>query len=117
HGRRLYADAAVYAWPASYLLTAAAFALFGTTIETARSLAVVGFAVVPATGYLIARWFAPRRAAVAVAVVLLGYRVWAYPHWQIINYSSVAAAFSIVALWCTGQAVARGGTARFALAG
>jgi hypothetical protein len=117
HGRRLYADAAVYAWPAVYLLTAGAFAIFGATVETARSLAVVVFALVPATGYLIARWYAPRRAAVAVALALLGYRVWAYPHWQFPSYSSLASVLGLVAVWCTGQALAREGLVRFAVAG
>jgi hypothetical protein len=116
-GRRLYEDLAVYPWPGVFHLLAAAFRLFGTSIETARTVAVVVFAVVPTVGYLIARWWLPRGGALAVAAVLLAWRAWAYPHWQFLGYASLATTVGLVAAWATGCALRSGSLATFLAAG
>lgn len=115
HGRRLYADAVAYAWPGVFWLTAAAFTAFGTSIETARTLALVVFALAASLVYLIARWSAGRVGALGVVVIFVAYRIWAYPHWHMVNYSSVAMTAVLAAVWLSGQTLAQGGW-RLALA-
>lgn len=110
-GRRLYADAVAYAWPGAFWVTAAAFALFGTSFETARAVAVGAFAVAAAVAYLIARWTTSRCGAALVVLGFLAYRVWAYPHWQMVNYSPLAMTAALVAVWLSGVSLAGGGTA------
>lgn len=107
HGRRLYADAVAYAWPGAFWLTAGVFALAGTSVETARTLALVVFALAIALAYLIARWTLGRFGALVVALVFLAYRVWAYPHWQMVNYSPLAMMWLLAAVWASGEAIAR----------
>ncbi len=116
-GRRLYADAVAYAWPGAFWLTAAAFAAFGTSIETARTVAVVVFALAASLVYLIARWSWGRAGALGVVLGFLAYRVWAYPHWQMLNYSPLAMTAVLAATWLSGGAIARGGGARAVAAG
>ena len=106
HGGRLYADAVAYAWPGAFWTAALAFAAFGTSVETARTLAVVVFALATGVVYLIARWSSGRAGALGVVLAFLGYRVWAYPHWQMLNYSPLAMAWVLVATWLGGEALA-----------
>ena len=107
-GKRLYTDAAHYAFPGVFWLTAAAFRVWGTSIETARTLALVLFAGTAAVVYLIARWWHGRLGALGVVVVFLAYRVWAYPHWQMLSYSTLAVALVLLATWLVGEGLARG---------
>ncbi|HXQ21647.1 MAG TPA: hypothetical protein VN812_08235, partial [Candidatus Acidoferrales bacterium] len=117
HGHRLYSDAVHYAFPGIFYLTAAAFALFGTSFETARSLAIVLFAVTCGVAYLIARWWCTRRDALIVVVIFLLYRVWAYPHWQMLSYSSLAVTLALVGTWITGEGLAQENAWPFLVAG
>ncbi|MGH7893377.1 MAG: glycosyltransferase family 39 protein [Candidatus Binatia bacterium] len=116
-GRRLYADAVMYAFPGIFWLAAGVFAAFGATMEVARATAVVVFAATCGVVYLLARWSHGRRGALAMVVLMLCYRVWAFPHWQMLNYSSLAVGLSLAALWLAGEAVARDGARLAALAG
>ena len=105
-GHHLYVDAVHYALPGVFYLTAAAFALFGTSVETARSLTIFLFAATCGIAYLISRWWYTRRGALAVVGLFLGYRVWAYPHWQMLSYSTLAVTLVLLATWLVGSALA-----------
>jgi 4-amino-4-deoxy-L-arabinose transferase-like glycosyltransferase len=108
HGHHPYADAMHYAFPGVFYLTAAAFAVGGTTVETARTLAAALFALASALVYLLARWSHGRRGALAAVLAFLVYRVWAYPHWQMINYSPLAVTLVLLAAWLVGEALPAG---------
>lgn len=106
-GKLPYADAIHYAWPGVFYLTAAAFKLFGTSIESGRAVAHALFALTAATVYLLARWSHGRAWAFALVVVLVDYRIWAYPQWQMLNYSTMAVTWALLAVWVFGQALER----------
>src|SRR5438093_1266360 len=116
-GHRLYTEAVHYAFPGVFYLTAAAFAVAGTSIETARMLAILLFALASGVVYLIARWSCGRRGALAVVTLFLVYRVWAYPHWQVLSYSTLALTLSLAATWIVGEALSSGGLVLVALGG
>lgn len=116
-GRHLYVDAVHYAFPGVFYLTAAMFAIFGTSIETARSLTIGLFAITCGLAYLIARWWYTWRGALIVVVLFLSYRVWAYPHWQMLSYSTLAVMLALLATWILGEGLARARGWRFVLAG
>jgi 4-amino-4-deoxy-L-arabinose transferase-like glycosyltransferase len=117
HGKQLYVDAVHYAFPGIFYLTAAVFWLFGTSMETARWLTIGLFALACAVAYLIARWWYTRRSAVGVVVLFLIYRVWAYPHWQVLNYSTLAVVLALAATWVAGQGLSSRLVWPYAIAG
>lgn len=91
-GRVLYRDVYVDApFPGAFYLLAAAFALAGPSVWVSRVLAVVVFALFAALVTRLAQLLLARAGVVAVAISTLSYRVWAFPHWQLYNYSPLAA--------------------------
>jgi len=97
-GRVLYRDVTVDApFPGAFYFLAWWFRLTGSSVESSRVLAVVGFAVYNAALFRIARELLPRLWALAFVVLLLCYRVWAFPHWHIYSYSLMAAMLVTVA--------------------
>jgi hypothetical protein len=103
-GKVPYVDAFHYVFPGVFYLAGGTFALAGTSMETARLLAFTVFAVATGLAYLIARWFAPPLTALTMAAVFLVYRVWAYPQWQILHYSSLAMMLLLLSAWMLGVA-------------
>src|SRR5207244_10861566 len=87
------------------------------SIETARMRATLLFALACGVVYLIARWSCGRRGALAVVTLFLVYRVWAYPHWQVLSYSTLALTLALAATWIVGEALASGGLTLVALGG
>jgi hypothetical protein len=116
-GKHLYADAVHYAFPGVFYLTALAFAVGGTSIGTARTLVIALFAIAAAAVFLMARWSHSRRGALVVLIVFLAYRVWAYPHWQTLSYSTLAVMLILVATCAVGTALGGHRLWPFALAG
>lgn len=116
-GRRPYADAVHYAFPGVFYLTAAAFTVGGISIESARMLALTIFGAVAGCSYLVARWSLSVRGAVLAAALVVAYRMWAYPHWQTVSYSSLAAAVALAATLLLGRAIGQPRLWPFALAG
>lgn len=116
-GRQMYLDAIHYALPGIFYVTAAAFSLFGTSIATARALAIILFALLCGVAYLIARWWYGRVGALALVVAFLVYRVWAFPHWQMLSYSTAAVLLAIAAAWVLGEGLGRQRLWPFAVAG
>jgi 4-amino-4-deoxy-L-arabinose transferase-like glycosyltransferase len=116
-GRRMYVDAIHPAFPGVFYLTAAAFALGGATFDTARVLACAIFAAAVASAYRIGRWWLRPLGALALVVLLVDYRVWAFPHWQMLSYSSLAVALLLGATALVGAAFASGRPATYVAAG
>jgi hypothetical protein len=97
-GRLLYRDVYVDApFPAAFYVLAGWFRLLGTSVWAERLLAVGVFAVFVGATVRTAAFVLPRIGVAVVAVLLLCYRVWAFPHWQVYSYSSLAATLLAVA--------------------
>src|SRR5262249_59806013 len=80
-------------------------------------LAVLIFAAAAGVVYLIARWSWWRRGALAIVALFIVYRVWAYPHWQVLSYSTLAVTLALAATWLVGEAFAREGVVLLVLGG
>jgi len=116
-GKLPYRDASSFAFPAVYYLLAVLFAIFEPSILVGRALVATLFATATATAYLIARWSFGRRGALLVALLFVAYRVWAFPHWHMPNYSTLAMTLALLGCWLAGEAVCRRGGALLVLAG
>lgn len=116
-GKLPYRDSTTWAFPAVFYLVAAAFGALGPSVLVARALAALVFAGVAATAYLISRWSFGRRGALLVALLFVAYRVWAFPHWHMLSYSSFAMAGIVAACWLAGEAIGRGGNGLLLVAG
>jgi hypothetical protein len=106
-GRRLYTDVVHPAFPGVFWLVAAAFAVGGATFDTARTLGAVLFALTTGAVFRMARWWLGPLGALAFVVLFLDYRVWAYPHWHMISYSSLAAGLVLGATAVVGETFGR----------
>jgi hypothetical protein len=116
-GGELYRDATVYPLPGAFWLLALAFRVFGASNLVARWILVVEFSLFVALVFaLFRRMSGPRLAWCAVATMLV-YRVWAFPHWHMYNYSSTALLLQLAALLALLRAFDSGGRATLALAG
>jgi hypothetical protein len=116
-GRVLYRDVTVDApFPGAFYLLAWWFRWTGPSVESSRLLAVGGFALFTGAMFRIVRELLPRLWALAFVVLLLCYRVWAFPHWHIYSYSLMAATLVTiaVALVCSPE---RRSAGRIVLAG
>jgi hypothetical protein len=117
-GQMLYRDVYVDApFPGAFYVLAGWFGLFGTSVWTARLLAIVVFAVFVGVNVRLATLLLPRLGAAAVAVLLLCYRVWAFPHWQVYSYSSLAVTLLGAAALTLAQAAPRPSLGRLLAAG
>jgi hypothetical protein len=93
-GKVLYRDVYVDApFPGAFYLLAAWFRVAGTSIWASRLLMVAAFTVTAVCLHLIARRVLGRAESVALAVLVVCYRIWAFPHWHIVSYSSLAVTF------------------------
>src|SRR5439155_11562 len=93
-GKLLYRDVYVdNPFPGAFYLVSAWLRVAGTSIWASRLLAVGAFAVFTTLLFRAARAVMPRAWALGFAGVLLCYRIWAFPHWQIVSYSSLSATF------------------------
>jgi hypothetical protein len=98
-GEVMYRDVTHIAGPGSFYLSAALFTLFGTRFEVARVFMLVLFAAVTAALYGITRRVTGRLAAALVAVWFIAFRLWSFPHWQMLHYASVALALAVFAFF------------------
>lgn len=89
-GGMLYRDAVHVAFPGIFYLTAGLFRLFGPSMLVGRYFMVIAFTLMVILVYLLARTVAGRAPALCVALLAVAYRVWAFPHWQMLSYTSVA---------------------------
>jgi 4-amino-4-deoxy-L-arabinose transferase-like glycosyltransferase len=98
-GEALYRDRFAVVGPLAYGLLAAAFTAFGATLATARAFQAAVFALTVLLVLGVLRRVASERWAVAGALALLALKPLAFPGWTIANYSSVALAALLLALW------------------
>jgi hypothetical protein len=116
-GGELYRDATLYPLPGAFYLLAGAFRLLGTSILVAREVVVVEFAIFVAAVFVVLRRLVRPSLALAGVLLLLVYRVWAFPHWQMYSYSSTALCLLAVALALSARALAGGGAGWLVAAG
>lgn len=117
HGGVLYRDAVHVAFPGIFYLTAALFRLFGPSIVIGRQVMVVVFAAFVVLVYLLARTIAGRGAALGAALLAVAYRMWAFPHWQMLSYTPLAVVMVTAAVAVLALDIRRPGTAWPPLAG
>jgi hypothetical protein len=117
NGGELYRDATVYPLPGAFWLLAAAFRVFGASNLVARWIVVIEFSLFVALVFALFRRMAGARLA-WVAVGSMGvYRVWAFPHWHMYNYSSTALVLLLASLLALLRFFDSGRRATLAFAG
>src|SRR5262249_26542861 len=100
-GRVPYRDVTIDApFPGAFYLLAGWFRMAGTSVRSSRVLAVLVFALLVVAVFRVARELLPRAWSLGVVGVLLAYRMWAFPHWHIFNYSPLAATLLLLATAC-----------------
>jgi hypothetical protein len=101
NGGVLYRDATSYPLPGAFYLLALAFHWLEPSILLSRWLVAVEFALfVPLVFFVVRRLMSAGWAWTTVGVLLL-YRAWAFPHWQMYNYSTTALLL-LTASWAAG---------------
>src|SRR5262245_7359709 len=116
-GGELYRDATVYPLPGAFWLLALAFRVFGASNLVARWILVVEFSLLVALVFALFRRMAGSRLAWTAVAVMLVYRVWAFPHWHMYNYSSTALLLQLAALLALLRSFDSGRRTTLALAG
>lgn len=117
-GQVLYRDVTIDApFPLAFHLLALWQRLTEPSIAASRWLATILFGVYAAALFRVSRQVLPRGWALALASLVLCYRVWAFPHWQIYSYSMVAATLAVVATAIACRALATGSRTVLLLAG
>jgi hypothetical protein len=89
HGLLPYRDGVHVAFPGVFYLTAGLFEIFGPSLVVCRYFMVGLFIAFICVFYLLARTVTSRGAAFGTGLLAVSYRVWAFPHFQMINYSSL----------------------------
>jgi len=111
-GKLLYRDVYVDApLPGAFYAMAAWFRIAGTSIWSSRLLAVALFALLAMLLFRVGRAVLPSGWALVLAALVLCYRIWAFPHWHIVSYSSLAATLLTAALVLALRHVATGSRA------
>jgi hypothetical protein len=90
HGLPPYRYAVHLALPGVFYLTAGLYQLFGTSFLVGRIFMLAIFVAFVACIYLLARSVAGRGVALGVTLLAVAYRLWAFPHWQMISYTPMA---------------------------
>jgi dolichyl-phosphate-mannose-protein mannosyltransferase len=117
-GQLLYRDVYVDApFPGAFYLLAGWFRVAGTSILASRVLMVLTYAVFTLVMYGIGRRVLSRGWALGLVVLLLGYRIWAFPHWHVVHYSSLSATFLTLGVVLVLVHVADGSRVGLAVAG
>lgn len=98
-GGELYRDATVYPLPGAFYFLAGMFRLFEPSILLSRWIVVVQFALFAVVVCFLVRRAASLPVALGSVVVLLGYRIWSWPHWHIYSYSTTSLLVLAAALW------------------
>jgi hypothetical protein len=105
-GKVLYRDVYVdNPLPGAFYVVAAWFRLVGSSVWASRVLAVCLFTVFAMLVFRLGRAVLSGRWAVLLALMLLCYRLWAFPHWHMTSYSSVSATLLAGALVAAFQCV------------
>jgi len=115
-GELMYRDVTHIAGPGAFYLSAALFSIFGVRFEAARIAMLVLFAAVTAALYLITRRLTGRTTAALTALWFIAFRLWSFPHWQMLHYATLAMGIALFA-FAVLHAERRIGTGRAFAAG
>jgi Dolichyl-phosphate-mannose-protein mannosyltransferase len=117
NGKTLYRDAVHVALPGVFYLLAGLFELFGPSFLVGRYVMVVAFTTLVALVYVLARQVSGRAAAGGATLIAIAYKLWAFPHWQMLSYTPLALLLVTVAVALLAADVGRRRRGRVALAG
>jgi hypothetical protein len=98
NGGMIYRDATSYPLPGAFYLLALVFHFFEPSILVSRWVVAIEFALFVPLVFMVVRRLLPLSWALLAVAVLLLYRAWAFPHWQMYNYSTTAM-FVLTASW------------------
>jgi hypothetical protein len=99
-GGELYRDATLYPLPGAFYMLAQAFRLLDTSIIVSRWIVVVEFSLFAALVFLLVRRMVSTRSAAVTVLLILLYRIWAFPHWHIYSYSSTSLLLLTASMVC-----------------
>ncbi len=99
-GGEIYRDATIYPLPGAFYLLAQVFEWFGPSIRISRWIVVLQFALFVPLVFVWMRRLLPATWAWLAVVVLLMWRVWSFPHWQMYSYSTTALLFLLGSSTC-----------------
>ncbi|MFP6605969.1 MAG: glycosyltransferase family 39 protein [Myxococcota bacterium] len=99
-GGDLYRDATLYPLPGAFYLLAQFYKLFDPSILLSRWIVMLEFVAFVVLVFLLMRRMASARTAGVVVLLLLGYRIWAFPHWQIYSYTTTCLLAILAAVHC-----------------
>jgi hypothetical protein len=98
NGGELYRDATVYSLPGAFYLLAWVFGFVEPSNLVARWIAMLEFALLVGLVFALLRKLVSTSWALAGVLVMLLYRIWAFPHWRMYNYSTTALLVQLAAL-------------------
>ena len=117
HGLVLYRDTAYLAFPGIFYSNALLYRLVGPSLLAGRAVMVVLFVVMTLLVHALTLRLAGRAGAAAAAIAFVFYRPWAFPHWQMLSYSTPAILLVTAALLVLLGALARPGRRGIVAAG
>jgi len=97
-GSILYKDKAMFAGPGIYYFTAMLYKVFGISYLASRYAMAAVFSGAAILVFLISRRMMAEWIAFLTAMVFVTHRVWAFPVWNIIGYSTFSIFFIALAL-------------------
>ena len=98
NGGELYRDATVYPLPGAFYFLAWVFGFVEPSNLVARWIAMLEFAVFVGLVFVLLRKLVPPGWALAGVLLMFLYRIWAFPHWHMYNYSTTALLVQLAAL-------------------
>jgi len=108
HGGVPYRDAVHVAFPGVFYLAGWLYRLFGASFLVGRCVMLATFTALVVLVYLLARTVAGRTTAVGAALATVAYRLWAFPHWQMLSYTTIAILLLTLAVAVLARDVGRG---------
>jgi hypothetical protein len=97
-GGELYRDATIYPLPGAFYLLAGAFGILEPSILLSRWIVVIQFSVFASLVFVLLRRLVSRGYAILGVFLILVYRAWAFPHWQIYSYSTTALLLLVISM-------------------
>lgn len=104
-------------FPGSFYVLAGWFQAFGTSVYSSRLLAMGLFVTFTMALLWLALEMVSRRTACVLGVLLLCYRIWAFPLWHTYGYQALSLTLVTLAMATTATAMRRGSLAMVSVAG
>jgi len=90
HGKPPYQYGVHLVFPGIFYLTAGLYRLFEPSLLVGRGFMVCVFTALVVLSYLLTRGITGRQVAFCAGLLVVAYRAWAFPHWQMLSYAPVA---------------------------